>query len=342
MSNGLISASALTVFLLAGTAVAQTPAAAPPAPAASTSPTDVDPQTIVDAMFAISGNQQRMRASGAKGVCVKGMFTPSAEAATLSKAPHFAKPVPMTARFSMGGGNPRISDKTKPTTRGFAMEFEVPNDPMVFYFVSAPVFSTRTPRQLLDFITVRMPAADGKPDADKIKAFTAANPETTRQAAWLNARPVPASFAGVDYWGVQAFTLTNAAGKSTVTKLKAVATAGQLGLTDDELKAKPDSFYAEEFAERLGKGPATFDFVAILGEPGDPTNDSTAMWPEDQRKTVKLGTIAISAVQANTICDEKATDPVVNLPAGVAGPADDPMFEIRSPAYAVSRGRRAQ
>jgi catalase len=30
----------------------------------------------------------------------------------------------MTARFSMGGGNPGISDKTKPTTRGFAMDFE--------------------------------------------------------------------------------------------------------------------------------------------------------------------------------------------------------------------------
>ena len=339
----ILVSSALTICLLAGTAVAQTQTAAP-APIAPTSalPADADPQTIVDALFAISGNQKRMRASGAKGVCVKGMFTPSTEAASLSKAPHFAKTVPMTARFSMGGGNPNISDKAKPTTRGFAMEFEVPNDPMVFYFVSAPVFSTKTPRQLLDFITVRLPAADGKPDADKIKAFTVANPETTRQAAWLNARPVPASFAGVDYWGVQAFTLTNAAGKATITKLKAVPTTGQLGLTDDELKAKSDSFYTDELAERLGKGPATFDFVAILGEPGDPTNDSTAMWPEDQRKTVKLGTIAISATQANTICDEKATDPVVNLPAGVAGPADDPMFEIRSSAYAVSRGRRAQ
>ena len=344
MTKGFISvSSALTICLLTGTAVAQTQTTAPaPSAPANAVPAEADLQTIVDALFAISGNQKRMRASGAKGVCVKGMFTPSAEAASLSKAPHFTKPVPMTARFSMGGGNPNVSDKTKTTTRGFAMEFEAPNEPMVFYFVSAPVFSTKTPRQLLDFVTVRMPAADGKPDAEKIKAFTAANPETTRQAAWLNTRPVPASFAGVDYWGVQAFTLTNAAGKATVTRLKAVATAGQLGLTDDELKAKPDSFYADELAARLGKGPAMFDFVAILGEPGDPTNDSTAMWPEEQRKTVKLGSIAISAVQANTICDEKATDPVVNLPSGVAGPADDPMFEIRSPAYAASRGRRAQ
>ncbi|BAT57925.1 catalase-related peroxidase precursor [Variibacter gotjawalensis] len=329
--------STAAALLSAGPALAQTPAA-PAQPAAA----EVDPQAIVDLQFAIAGNHKKVRASGAKGVCVKGEFTPSAEAASLSKAPHFAKPVPMTARFSMGGGNPNISDKTKPTTRGFAMEFEIANDPMVFYFISAPVFGARTPRQLHDGISARLPGPDGKPDAEKIKAFVAANPETTRQAAWLNARPVPASFGGVNYWGVQAFTLTNAAGKPTITKLKAIPTAGQLGLSDDELKAKPDSFYADELTERLGKGPMTFDFVAILGEPGDPTNDSTAMWPEDNRKTVKLGTIAISAIQANTICDEKPTDPVANLPQGVAGPADDPMFEIRSPAYAISRGKRAQ
>lgn len=309
--------------------------------AGAASAQNADPQTIVDALFKVSGDHQKMRASGAKGICVKGAFTPSAEAASLSKAPHFTRTVPMTARFSMGGGNPNISDKTKPVTRGFAMEFNDPSGPMVFYFISAPVFSTRTPQQLLDFVTARMPGPDGKPDPEKIKAFAAANPETTRQAAWLNARPVPASFAGVDYWGVQVYTLTNGKGEAKIAKLKAVA-ASQLGLTDDELKAKPDNFYADELKERLGKGPITFDFVAILSEPGDPTGDSTATWPEESRKTVKLGTIAITGIEATSVCDEATTDPVLNLPEGVAGPANDPLFEIRSPAYAVSRSRRFQ
>jgi catalase len=146
----------------------------------------------------------------------------------------------------------------------------------------------------------------------------------------------------VDYWGVQAYTLTNREGVATTAKLKAVAGAGQLGLTEDELRGKPDSFYADELKERLAKGPISFNFVAILGEPGDPTTDSTAMWPEESRKTVKLGTISISGLEANQVCDEKTSDPVINLPEGVAGPANDPMFEIRSPAYAISRSRRAQ
>jgi catalase len=347
MSKRIARMSATAVAcLVAGTALAQTtPTVDAPGQGAQAQPGssgDADVQTIVDALFAVSGNHKGVRASGAKGVCVKGAFTPSPEAPGLSKAPHFARTVPMTARFSMGGGNPNISDKTKPTTRGFAMEFEDPSGAMVFYFVSAPIFSTKTPRQLLDFVTVRLPGPDGKPDPEKIRAFAAANPETTRQAAWLNARPVPASFGGVDYWGVQAYTLTNGAGDAKIAKLKAVAGAGQLGLSDDELKAKPDSFYADELKERLGKGPVTFDFVAILGEPGDPTGDSTAMWPEENRKTVKLGTIAITGLEANQVCDEKTSDPVLNLPEGVAGPANDPMFEIRSPAYAISRTRRAQ
>ncbi len=153
---------------------------------------------------------------------------------------------------------------------------------------------------------------------------------------------MPASFAGVDNWGVQVYMLTNAKGEAKIAKLKTVAAAGQLGLTDDELKAKPNSFYADELKERLGRGPASFDFVAILGEAGDPTNDSTATWLEDQRTTVKLGTLQITAIEPAATCDAATFDPVVDLPEGVAGPANDPMFEIRSPTYAISLSRRLQ
>ncbi len=123
-------------------------------------------------------------------------------------------------------------------------------------------------------------------------------------------------------------------------KLKAVAAAGPLGLTEDELKAKGDSFYADELRGRLGKSPAAFDLVAILAEPGDPLDDATATWPEDKRKTAKLGAIAIAAMEPNASCDARTFDPVVEAPDGIAGPVNDPMFAIRSPAYAISLTRR--
>ncbi|KMO37629.1 hypothetical protein VQ03_18975 [Methylobacterium tarhaniae] len=324
--------------LLASAAVLAT--LATPAPAQ-----DADPGAIVALQFAVSGDHKGVRASGAKGVCLKGSFTPAPDAASLSKAPQFSKAapdkaVPVTARFSMGGGNPKISDKTKPTTRGFAMRLADPAGDMTFVVISAPVFSTRTPAQLLEFLQVRAPGPDGKPDAEKVKAFAAKNPETGRQAAWLNARPVPASFAGTDYWAVHTYTLTNAKGEATKAKLKFVA-ADKATLSDEELKAKPDSFYADELKERLARGPARFDLVAILAEPNDPTTDATAAWPEEERKTRTLGTLAITAIEPDATCDAATFDPVVDMPEGIAGPADDPMFAIRSPAYAVSLSRRS-
>ena len=53
-------------------------------------------------------------------------------------------------------------------------------------------------------------------------------------------------------------------------------------------------------------------------------------------------TLAITALTAGEACDQATFDPVVDLPEGIAGPADDPIFAIRSPAYAVSLSRRGQ
>ena len=203
---------------------------------------EVDPEAIVNGLFAAGGNHPKVRATGAKGVCVKGSFTPAAEARTLSKAPQFTKPVPVTARFSMGGSNPNVSDQAKSVTRGFSMRLRDDSGDLVLLLISAPVFSFKNPQQLLDGLTVRRPGPDGKPDADKIRAFIAANPETTHQAAWLNARPVPASFGTSDYWAVHAYSFVNGLGEAKVAKLKVVPNAGQVGLNDEELRAKSDSF----------------------------------------------------------------------------------------------------
>lgn len=306
----------------------------PPALAAEASA-----EAIVDALQKVSG-KHKARASGAKGTCVKGEFEPAPGAAEPSSAKLFAAPATMLGRFSMGGGNPKISDKTKPVSRGFAMRFDAGGEAAEFAFVSAPVFVAKTPEQMLAFLEARFPGPDGKPDPEKVKAFSAANPETTRQAAFLNARPVPQSFATVPYWGVHAYTLTNAKGEAQIVKLKAIPAAGEQGLTDEELKAKDDSFYADELKERLGKGPVAFGLVAILGEPGDPIDDATAMWPEDSRKSVKLGTIKVTAIEPDATCDAGTFDPTI-LPKGIAGPEKDPLFAIRPPAYAISLSRRS-
>ncbi len=323
--------------LLAGAAVL---ASTMPAPAQ-----EADPAAIVALQFAVSGDHKGVRASGAKGVCLKGDFTPAADAASLSKAPQFAKTdsgktVPVTARFSMGGGNPKISDKTKPTTRGFAMRMQDPAGDLTFVIISAPIFSTKTPAQLLEFLQVRAPGRTASRTRTRSRPSRRRTPRpAARRRGSTRGRCRRASRAPI-YWAVHAYTLTNAKGDKTTAKLKFVA-ADKATLSDDELKAKPDAFYADELKDRLAKGPAKFDLVAILAEPGDPTTDVTATWPEDERKQKTLGTLAITAIAPDATCDAATFDPVVDLPEGIAGPADDPMFAIRSPAYAVSLSRRS-
>ena len=146
--------------------------------------------------------------------------------------------------------------------------------------LSAPVFLAKNPE---DFLLLLQTVATK--DGDKIGAYFKAHPEGTQQGAWLNARPVPASYAAVSYYGVHTFTVTNAAGQKHPVKLKAIPVGGEFGLSDDEAKAKAPDFYKPELTERLAKGPAQFTLMAVLGEPGDPLDDPTAVWPELQRRS---------------------------------------------------------
>ena len=83
-------------------------------------------------------------------------------------------------------------------------------------------------------------------------------------------------------------------------------------------------------------------WMALAGAPcalrvdGVPVSDHRA-FPLSEGST-----LAIAAPEPAATCDAATFDPVVELPEGVAGPAEDPMFAIRSPTYAISLTRRSQ
>ena len=300
---------------------------------------EAQPEDLVNALNGVFGAHAGKRAAHTKGICLKGNFAPTAEAPSLTKAPHFAGPVPVVARFSLGGGNPAASDAQKDNVRGLAIHFDLgKGNTTDLLGISAPMFVAKTPEQFVDLLKAVAPGPDGKQDADKITAYFKANPNSTHQAAWLNGRPIPASYATADYYGVHAFTLTNAKGDKHVIKWKFVPVKSEPGLTDDEAKGKGDDFYAGELKDRLAKGPAQFDLYAILGEPGDPEDDPTTDWPEG-RKAVKMGTLSISAEESDATCDAGIFDPN-NLADGVEAPKNDKILPMRSLDYAVSFGRR--
>lgn len=299
---------------------------------------EVTSEQLVDGLQGIFGEHAKMRRSHAKGICVKGAFKPASDVGKWTKSASFSKDVPVLGRFSIGGGNPTASDKGK-TGRGLALRFDPDGTSTDFVMLTAPIFFAKTAEQTLEFFKVRASGPDGKPDMAKVKAFSDANPETTKQGAWVNARPVPASYADTSYYSIHAFTLSNADGKATNVKFKLVPAAGEKGLTDEDVKGKTDTFLTDEIKERLGKGPAQFNLTAMIGKDGDPLNDPTVEWPEAGHEFVTLGTVSIAAVEADATCDAGTFDPT-NLAEGIAGPTEDQIFPLRSGAYAVSFGRR--
>lgn len=298
-----------------------------------------DAEALVNALNGVFGNH-KVRASHAKGHCITGNFAPAEDASSLSQAALFSTPSSVIGRFSIGGGNPKASDAAK-GARGLALRFTVGDgDSADLVTLSVPVFFARTPAQVLGFLEARYPGQDGKPNPEKVKAFAEAHPETSRQGEWIASHPVPASYASTNYWAIHAYTLTNAEGAETTAKFKLVPKNGEVNLSDDEAKEKSPDFYAEELKSRFAAGPSEFELVAIIGEDGDPTDDPTALWPEDARQSVPLGTLAIVALEDDATCDATIFDPA-NLPNGIAASEDDQIFPLRTPAYAVSFSRRA-
>lgn len=297
------------------------------------------PTSIVDALKAVAGHPPKVRASFAKERCVRGTYTPSDRAAEITRSLSFTKPSRVLARFSVGGGNPKVADTNNLVLRGFSFKLGDDEHRSDILTESAPVHFARTLDQMLAFLQVRIPSADGRADAEKVKAFSEANPETLNQANYIAARGLPASFAGTTYWGVHAFPATNAKGETRFIKFKVAPVGGDVTLSEDEAKAKSADFLHDDLARRITAGNFRFSVMALLDRPGDPTLDTTLRWPdEDNREEVRLGTIVITALEADEACDGSIFNPA-NLADGIGQPPDE-IFAARRAAYTISLAKR--
>lgn len=299
------------------------------------------PQAQVDALEGLFGKHPGARRSGAKGVCASGYFMGNTVGRTLSSASAFSgDKVPVVARFSVGGGNPKASDKSR-SVRGLALQFNMANgEQWMMANISAPMFFVAKPEQFAPFLQVRTPdPATGKPDPAKLKAFNEANPETLLQSAYLAKTQIPASYGAANYWSTNAFELVNAQGKSQFVRWQFKPEKGAMGLSEEQLKTMPDNFLADELRSRVSAAPVAFSLTAQLAESGDNLTDPTQVWP-DSRVSLPVGTLVIDRVEAGAggACDSITFNPLV-LPRGIKASAD-PVLNARAASYALSLGRR--
>src|SRR3954447_23638200 len=242
-------------------------------------------EEVVDAINDISGEHPGHRAAHAKGTLLRGVFTPSGSG--LTTAAHMGdEPVPVTARFSNGGGNPAIPDYAK-EGRGLAVKFYLPDGSKTdIVALSVPSFFVRTPEDFLEFTRLRKPDPEtGQPDFEKLGEWMGRHPEAgpAIQAA-LTTDP-PESYATVAYNSIHAFRWTAPDGTERFVRYRFEPAAGERTLSEEDARALGREYLQKEV---LARPSSAFRLRVIVANDGDEVHDPTVAWPSD-REAVEVG-----------------------------------------------------
>lgn len=296
---------------------------------------------VVEALEGTFGATPGERRNHIKGTCAVGSFVGTPEAARHSRSQLFSgKSIPVVARFSLAGGNPKVPDTAK-NARGMALEFRLPTGELHHIaMLNTPVFGAAHPETFLNQTLAGRPdPATGKPDREKLKAFHASHPDSQAQAEYLATHNPPASYANSSFWGIHTFKFLDEQGKITLVRWQFVPQDGEKRLSDEALAGAGPNFLEQSLIDRTRRAPARWNMMVSIGHPGDSENDPTIAWPTN-RERFKAGTLSITTAmpQKGAECEPINFDPLV-MADGIA-PTDDPILLFRSPAYAVSFGKR--
>jgi catalase len=295
-------------------------------------------ETVNTALERAYGVHPGQRRNHAKGVCALGTFDGEAAMSAYSRSTLFGdQSIPVVARFSIGGGNPNVPD-TDRGVRGMSLEFRLPGGGLHHMtMINTPMFFTSAPQGFLDkFRALAIDSATGKPNPAAMQEFLASHPEAAGQTSYLAAHNPPPSYANAPFFGVHTFKFVNQKSETTLVRFRFVPRDSVRHLTDAELSSKPANFLQQALVDRLKRGPARWDMFVAIGEPGDPQDDPTELWPASRRE-VKAGTLSLTSVspnQATAGCTDINYDPLV-MADGIA-PTNDPVLLFRSPSYAQS------
>ncbi|MDE3197645.1 MAG: catalase family peroxidase [Acidobacteriota bacterium] len=289
---------------------------------------------LVSQLDAIFGVHPGFRPAHAKGALLRGAFTPSAEGAALTRAPHLHRPsTPVTVRFSDSTGLPAIPD-TDPNANphGMAVRFHLAervHTDIVSHSVDG--FPTRNGAEFLELLRAAATSAAAMGD------FLASHPAALSFVQ--TPKPFPVSFATEAYYGVTAFRFIDTSDAGRYIRYRIVPEAGMWSLEPSALPKKGPDYLFDEIAERVLKAPVRFSLRAQIAEDGDIVNDPTNHWPAT-RKIADLGRIELTEFVPRSAAEQQHVifDPIPRVD-GIE-PSDDPLLELRAAAYLISGRRR--
>lgn len=288
----------------------------------------------------VFGLHAGFRAVHAKGLMCRGTFTPTPEAARLTRAPHVAGPsIPVVVRLSDFAGVPMVPDYDPAASpRGMAIRFNlaehVHTDIVAHSFDGFPAQSAE---EFLQFVQALAASGPTAPKPTPLDEFLTKHPAAMRFA--VAPKPIPTSFAREAFFGVSALKFTNREESSRFGRYRIRPDAGTEYLAADEAIRKSPDFLMEEFSVRLTQGPVMFHISVQLAELGDDVNDASITWP-DSRSQLEFGTVTLSqrADDQETELRKIIFDPIPRVD-GIA-PTDDPLWQLRADIYLMSGRRR--
>lgn len=291
---------------------------------------------------AIFGLHPGLRPAHAKGVLLTGSFTPSRDAASLTRAPHANRgSTPVTVRFSDSTGLPMIPDNDpNANPRGLAIRFHLADRVHTDIIShSTDGFPTRTGPEFLEFLRAVAASAASTSSPSPIEAFLGTHPAAL--AFVQTPKPSPASFAKEAYFGVTAFRFINQAGVVQHGRYRILPGAGVEHLEDAAAKGKEANYLFDELARRVTAGPIRFDIGVQIAAESDIVDDATIHWPND-RPVIPFGAVTLNAQAADNEPQQKHIifDPIPRVD-GIE-PSDDPLLELRAAVYLLSGRRRRQ
>ena len=296
---------------------------------------------VIQAFDDLQGVHPGHRPAHAKGQLVAGTFTPSPEAAGLSKAPHFRSPsTPVIGRFSDSTGIPNVPDNDPNLSgpRGFAIRFQLGEHQHTDIVAhSTDGFPVRTANEFVEFLRAVHASGPEVPSPKPIEQFLGSHPKAL---AFVQApKPIPTSFARETYFSVTAYKFVNAAGTTRHVRYRILPEAGNEHLDAAGAAAEGPNFLMEELAERLAAGPVKMQLWVQIAEEGDVVDDATEHWPAG-RSQVLLGTVTLTGLVPNDDAEGKRIifDPIPRVD-GIE-PSADPLLEPRADVYLMSGRRR--
>ena len=296
-------------------------------------------QDVLDALDATSGVHPGYRPAHAKGLMCSGAFTPSPEAAKLTRAPHANRPsTPVTARFSDSTGLPNIpdNDPARSGPRGIAIRFHLSEHVHTDIVAhSTNGFPVRTGEEFVEFVRAAAASGAGRPEA--MGAFLASHPNAKKFIE--TPKPIPTSFTREAFYAVTSFKFTNADGVSRHGRFRIRPEAGTEYLSNEQAAAKSKDFLFDEIGPRLAKAPVKLGVFVQLAEMGDDVTDSSVAWP-DSRKEVPFGMITLTARVDDHEPERRKIifDPLPRID-GIDS-SGDPLTEVRADVYLLSGRRR--